>query len=66
MRKQSIKWAFHYTETENGEYKLYDVKECINPKSTKQAKELMNMLNNDECYTCGYMSLETWNQSYVK
>ena len=60
--KQSIKWVFYYTESEDGNYKLYDTKECINPKRTKQAKELMAMLENNECYTCGYMSLEGWNQ----
>ena len=62
MRKQAIKWAFHYTLGENGEYKLYDIKECINPKRTKQAKELMAMLENNEVYTCGYMSLDGWNE----
>lgn len=62
MKNQEIKWVFHYTDSEHGAYKLYDIRQCSNPKRTKPAKELMKMLERNECYTCGYMSLEKWEE----
>ena len=63
MRK--IQWVFHYTTEEGAEYQIYAVKEAAAPKRTKEAKELMRMLENNKVYTCGYMSLEHWNKTVI-
>ena len=62
MTNREIEWVFYYTDSEYGVYNLYDIRQCSNPKRTKPAKELMQMLERNKCYTCGYMSLEKWEE----